>query len=65
MGKYTYGVMISEMKCDHCEKSFTFTCPRERYLYRRSYKGKLVYFCCEQCKTNFEKDKNIKKYRRL
>lgn len=55
MGHLNYNEIISEKQCEQCGKTFTFTCPRGQYLYKKVFEGHLSYFCSDKCKREFEK----------
>lgn len=49
--------MILTKKCDRCGKEFQIKVPRSQYCYKLRHKDhKLLYFCSDHCKREFEKE---------
>lgn len=45
---------VTEKECEWCGDSFTFTGLRSDYVFKRTYKGRIKYFCCESCMRKYE-----------
>ena len=60
MSGLNFKEIITERTCDECGKGFTFFGTRSEYLYKRTYRGKQLYFCSDKCKRSFEDKRNLK-----
>lgn len=45
---------VTEKECEWCGDSFTFTGLRSDYVFKRTYKGRIKYFCCESCMRKYQ-----------
>lgn len=45
---------VTEKECEWCGDSFTFTGLRSDYVFKRTYEGRIKYFCCESCMRKYQ-----------